>query len=212
MARDHSPDPLAPATHPYAREREVSGLRLGPGEQMVDVDIRLREAAAIEGLVTDSEGNPALAAEIHCRSTNVLSIYSTTWKVDHKGHFLIGGLKKGEFLVRAIQQRQVSDWVTVSTQLNETSRANLALEAGTMLNVTVNANGLPVSKCYVRIKDSGGRTVASTILHDGSTQLGPLFPGHYTVTASTSGEDKLKGSLPIQVSGEPSASLELTLQ
>ena len=196
---------------PYLGTAQISGLRLGPGEDLSGTDLRLPAAAVLEGFVIDREGAPAASAEVQCvRPEHRTYHKATRGRTDDTGRFLIGGMEPGEYRVRAIWKRDISPWVQVSMKARETARADLALEPGTMLTVEVRDGGGAVEKCYVRITDAQGFLVGSAVLRDGATTLGPLFPGTYRALATT-GSGGPESEQGIATAGEPAQTVRLSL-
>ena len=207
-----SPEPLAAPSYPYMGSAKVSDLELGPGETLAGVDLTLSAAAALEGRVTDAEGSPAGSATVECVPVGTRGgPGSSRWRVEESGEYVAGGLEPGDYRVRAIRQREISAWKTVTARLGASGRADLVLEPGTVVNLEVRADGEPVQGGWVRVVDADGIILDSAILKAGSAQLGPFYPGTYEALASMSGGEERPASQSITVAGERSITVELEM-
>lgn len=210
--RNHFPHAPQAQANPFMGGAQVSGLRLWPGENLTVADLHLPAAAAIEVVVTDREGNRVATAEVQCaRPENTIHHEMVTGQSDATGLCRIDGVAPGDFRIRAIWEREISPWAQVSMIANETARAALVVEPGTMVTIEVQDGGAPVKRCYINIKDAGGFIVTGSVLKDGSSTLGPLAPGTYKVEAHMRSAGA-QAEQAITVAGEPSQTVQLTLQ
>ena len=82
----------------------------------------------------------------------------------------------------AIFEHEISPWVELHAAGESTSEAKLVLDHGTMLTVEVSETDETLDPRYVEVADETTLIVASALLPNGGTKLGPLLPGIYAVT------------------------------
>ncbi|WP_419190623.1 carboxypeptidase regulatory-like domain-containing protein [Saltatorellus ferox] len=204
-------EPLGAPTHPLLGSAEVTGLELHGGDSLDDVELQLSAAGAVSGRILDAESLPVGGALIEFQGPTPLD--NSLWKADSSGVFLAGGLRPGTYMIRAMQQAQVSPWVSVSATVMTTAPAgDLVLQTGTFLEVeAVSTTESIPDRIYVSLLDVDQRALAQEILQNNRTHLGPILPGTYTLKARGVSDDNWSTSQVVVVDGEPSQKVQLEL-
>jgi hypothetical protein len=159
-------------------------------------NISLQQAAAMSGVVTDSNNNPITSATVTV-SENGQTFTATTGS---DGSYTISGLTPGTVNVTV----SASGFTPVTTQVtlkNGTNNDSFALGAqqAELSGVVTDPNNTPVNGATINVVDSSGFTVASTMTApDGSYSFNGIPPGTYTITGTFTDnvtDTLLKGSV-----------------
>ena len=194
------------------------GLSISEGEHLDDVDFVLASPGELVGKVTDENGQPVPQATVFVRDSNGRLVERISFVVtDSSGKFSYKGLAEGEYSVVAKEGERVSaDSASVRVPAGGRAEANVALEQGTVLLVTVdgveNLRGARVRVTgpgdveYTGMFSLSELMEASRDFSSQVTRVGPLPSGEYTayvtlpdgrttkkpVTVRGTGERKLK--------------------
>jgi protocatechuate 3,4-dioxygenase beta subunit len=196
----------------------VDDLRLEDGGSIQGLEIRLKEAAFIEGLVRTSSGAPAIGAHISVRDERG-QMQSNWWRAasDGAGHFRVDGLAPGTWSVSAQLDREVSDESEpVHLESGSTATVDLDLRIGTMLRVVVEDADGKVVGAALSVRDAHGLEHASAFYVPQSSEassagrsIGPLAPGKYEVTATN--HDGVHASESVSLNGQSEQAVRLRL-
>ena len=162
------------------------------------VDFELEKAGSVEGLVKSPDGRPLASASLFFRGgAGLISSVSGTVS-DATGRFRREGLAPGTYTISARAEGfALGDAATVVVAADEVSQAELTLEVGTMVLVTLEDAGDAARIARVEMLDDAGNDVGNLLTLDqlrssfnsGTSSLerrvGPIAPGRYTVRATT---------------------------
>jgi uncharacterized GH25 family protein len=200
------------------------GVKVREGEATDGVDFKLRRSGKIEGLVRDSGGQPVAEAAIFLRdgAGRVLERFSMV-ATDATGKFAYDGLEPGEYTVLARTSAETSA-PSAPARVNEgqSTQVELALGAGTMLIVSLSGDdGQPI-ECSVAVYDEHGQQVNGVMslaeimqaftngeFSSKEQKVGPLPPGKYKVTVTTS--DGRKTTKPVTLTGQAERKLNVRM-
>jgi hypothetical protein len=192
----------------------VKNLVLEEDRGVDRLEIRLQAPARIEGTIAGPDGKPCAGAVVFVRDDTESRLAETypPPTSDAGGRFAIEGLPPGAFRIGA----RTDGLVTLESQRielrpGETSRVALELRAGTRLRVVVQEQDGRAVGASLRVTDDRGEVVGSAYpLTDGDraeppapengARIGPIPPGHYTITATNHGG--ASASREISVSGD----------
>lgn len=152
----------------HGEHGEASKVDVAVAKDGVEVELRLAETGAIEGTVTDADGEPQGGAIIRHRSPPFRSVVA---KDD--GTFRLAGMPTGTFTLMAERSaNEVSTSASVSVTAGETSELQLTLPAtkGTITGVVMGEDGDVVQDAIVTtlpdaIVDGRGREQGMGQLH-----------------------------------------------
>jgi len=176
-----------------------SGIELGEDELKDRVDFKLALPGRVSGLVRDQEGRPVAGASIFFRDAagRMVSMVSST-TTNSAGEYEKTGLEPGTYAISArSEDAAANDAAEVDVRADEESKANLTVEIGTTLVVTLEDEDGSARRARIQILDKDGNEVGGmmttaqlrAIFNSGasplSQRLGPLPPGRYTVRATT---------------------------
>ncbi len=176
-----------------------SGIALGEDQLKDRVDFKLALPGRVTGLVRDQEGRPVAGASVFFRDAagRMVSMVSST-TTNAAGEYEKTGLAPGSYAISArSEDSAANDAVEVDVRADEESKANLSVEIGTTLVVTLEDEDGSARRARIQILDKDGKEVGGlmtgaqlrAIFNSGasplSQRLGPLPPGRYTVRATT---------------------------
>ena len=197
----------------YLGEASAEDVRIGPGEAVTGVELRLPAAGAIVGLVRAADGPPSRARlSLRAADGEVVSLFEESRP---NGEFELGGLAPGSYLLTAIGDGEVTAGETVvDVRAGRDTSVTLDLAAGTLVRVYVtDAAGEPLD-AHVRCRRTDGLDVTHwrrsfSRGEDGRITLGPLPPGDYVVSADAQGSKKTEQA--ISLDGEPEREVHIQL-
>lgn len=176
-----------------------SGLALGEDELKERVDFKLALPGSVTGLVRDEQGRPVAGASVFFRDASgrmVAMVSGTT--TNTAGEYEQTGLEAGTYAVSVRSENAAAnDAAEIDVRAGEESKANLTVEVGTTLVVTLEDKDGSARRARIQILDKEGNEVGGlmtgaqmrAIFNSGasplSQRLGPLPPGRYTVRATT---------------------------
>ena len=205
--------------------RQVQRITLGEDEELDNVDFRLETPGSITGRVTDLGGRPVAEAAIFLRDEDGNPIDRISMVVtDAAGHFEYSSLEPGSYQVQARSSDQVSNEpMTARVRSGQESEVELALDAGTLLVVSLSdREGNPV-RCRVEVSDSEGNQVnglwsfadlmqafsSGGGFSSSEQRVGPLPPGKYRIEAIA--EDGRDARKTVTLSGQDERPVRLRL-
>jgi protocatechuate 3,4-dioxygenase beta subunit len=201
-------------------EVEQSGLVLPDGGEIRGLELRLEEAATLDGTVRTAAGEPAAGARIAVwgASGEARDDWRTE-QADPNGHYVVRGLSTGTWSVSARLGAEVSK-PTPPVRLGPGERVALDLElrSGTMLRIFVeDASGKPVGAGISVLDERGlehggmraeGEVAVAAGAPLGST-VGPIAPGTYRVLVFN--HDGVSAEQSVVVNGETTLEVRLRL-
>lgn len=230
---------LRPAEYTVAAGGAVAGGLFGSSQQALGrkvqtvqvaegaaarIDFQLETPGKLAGIVQDRSGKPVSDAAIFVRDAQgwlleLISVQAT----GASGKFEYEGLAPGEYSVVAragVQSSPVTERVTVRS--GETTEVTIAVDAGTMLLVSLTDTTGADIRSSVSVRDERGHEVNGMLSitelvrrmaggADPSVQrVGPLPPGTYQVRATA--EDGRSTSRSVTLNGQEERSLKLRLK
>ncbi len=175
-----------------------SGLKIGDGQWLSDIDFKLAKPGVLIGYVKDSAGLPVEGASVWVRDENgrVLERFALV-ETDGTGKFTYSGLGPGTYRIFAKKGTEVSQ-PSAPTRLVEGGEAEAVatLDAGTMLLVTVIDKSGAEVRARISVLDGDGNEMSGLLslseimarLSGGFSakvqRVGPLPAGKYRVSAT----------------------------
>ncbi len=193
---------------------EVSpNVRVGK-EGDTRLDFRLKKPGTLAGRVLGPDGQPVEGASLFFRDSQGMLVASVADTMTNSaGTFEKSGLAAGTYTVVAKSETQASvESAAIEVRSGVTSRAELRLQQGTSLRVTLRDLEERQARLRVQVFDEDGRDVArlwtlkalTDIFKEGARtteqRVGPLAPGEYRVRASTA--DGRYDEMIVRVSGQ----------
>lgn len=204
--------------------RRVTSVEIEEGQWLQGLDFRLEEPGAIRGTVRDATGALVDGASIFVRDEegHLVELFSLA-QTNASGSFEYPGLAPGHYTVTARTSALASAGGTpIRVRSGETSEVTVAVEAGTILLVTlVDKSGADVPS-RVSVLDAGGREMngmlnlteimerASGGLGSAVQRVGPLPPGRYEVRAFA--DDGRSTERAVTLKGKPERKVRLRLK
>jgi protocatechuate 3,4-dioxygenase beta subunit len=201
-----------------------AGLEVAEGRALEGVDFQLEAPGDIQGRVLDAGGTPLKDASVFVRDANgrlLDRLSMTTSGAD--GAFTYKGVAPGEYVVSARAKGAASgESAPVRVESGGSASVELVLQAGTKLVVEVVDEEGNALRVRVSVTDEHGREMQGMLgfsemaggisegFDSSRTNVGPLPPGTYTVTATA--EDGKKASRPVNLEGQPERRLKLRLR
>jgi hypothetical protein len=198
-----------------------AGLVVDGKKALDGIDFVLGGAGTIAGVVKDARGAPVSGAVVFARDAAGELVHRLSGvSSDAAGKFSYPGLAEGRYTLfaraQALAGRESS---AVEVRAGETAKAELALDAGTLLVITLtDADDKPL-RASLSVVDEHGREVsqATSLLSVMATmttgvntrehRFGPLPAGKYVVTART--EDGKSAKKSVSLSGQEERKLRV---
>jgi protocatechuate 3,4-dioxygenase beta subunit len=229
---------LRPGTYTVAAGGSKLGGFLGEGQSLgrevqtaaveeggsVTLDFELELPGRVEGIVRDSASKPVAEASIFLRDGQGRLVELISFQATNAtGKFEYEGLAPGEYTISARTKDQSSATNTaIRIRSGETTQADIAVDAGTMLLVSLVDTTDADIRSRVSVLDEQGREMSGMLsltelmqringgLDDKVQRVGPLAPGTYEVRAFA--EDGRSTSKKVTLSGQPERKLNLRLK
>ncbi|MBK7875823.1 MAG: carboxypeptidase regulatory-like domain-containing protein [Planctomycetes bacterium] len=197
------------------------GLRI-EGDKVLDgIDLKLEQPGAITGIVRDSQGNAVSGATIYARTKDGELVHRFgVVSSDASGKYTYKGLAAGTYTLSArTKTLAAKDGAAVALREGESATCDLVVETGTILRVTITDKDDKPVRATLSIQDERGNEVSGMIAMDAMMDLmskgisstertfGPLAPGKYVVSATTTDGKKVKK--PVTLSGQDERKLRL---
>lgn len=192
------------------------------GEKALDgVDFVLGRAGTIAGVVKDAQGKPVSGAVVFARDANGELVHRlSAISSDAAGKFSYPGLAEGRYTLFARAEALAGrESPAVAVRAGETANAELALDAGTLLVITLtDADDKPL-RASLSVVDEHGREMSQAVslqsvmatmttgVNTREHRFGPLPAGKYVVTARTSDGKSAKKS--VSLSGQDERKLRV---
>lgn len=199
----------------YAR-KTVEDVQLAESEWRKGYDVRLEPALGVDVEVVDERGGPIGGATVFARDEAGRAVdRMSASRTDSNGKARYTGLAQAAYTFSARKDGLASgETPKVDVRPSGTQTIKIVLAAGTNLLVTtVDANDAPL-RARVRVVDEAGRDVAGLMsaqdLLERATRggpggneqkIGPLAPGTYKVTATTTDGKSVEKA--VTLTGEP---------
>jgi hypothetical protein len=204
--------------------RAVQTVEVGEGQSVRGVDFQLEDPGSIHGTVRDAGGALVENAAIFVRDEagHLLELFSVA-QTNASGTFEYLGLAPGDYTVVARTSALASPAaVPVRVRAGESSEVTVAVDAGTLLLVTlVDKSGADVPS-RVSVLDAEGREMNGMLglaeimerygggVGSSVQRVGPLPPGSYRVRAFA--EDGRSTERPVTLSGKAERKVRLRLK
>ena len=201
------------------------GVRVPEGQWVEGLDFRLPKPGVLVGRVVDRTGSPVPEAAIFIRDENGVPLERITMtQTGADGKFRYTGIAPGSYSVAArVGDQATPRDVTANVRSDQEESVELALEAGTMLVISVVGEAGELVDATLLVEDGQGRQVnglfsmnelmqafTSTGFSTREQRVGPLAPGSYKVTASA--PDGRSVTKPVTLSGQAERKLKLRLK
>jgi protocatechuate 3,4-dioxygenase beta subunit len=202
-----------------------SGVKLGEGMWLRDVDFRLEDPGAIEVTVLDEDRRPVAGASIFVRDDagRLLERFSMS-QTDTQGKFRYAGVSPGQYTVSARSVTAASlDSSELSVRTGMTVEASLSMQPGTLLLIALQDREGNSVDASISVIDSEGHDVNGMmglsqmmeIYGEGgmgfsSHRVGPLPPGSYRVLAED--DQGRHANKPVRLSGQKERKITLRLK
>ncbi len=199
----------------------VSGLELDEGAALTGIELSLSKPGTIRGVVRDPEGKPVVDVSVFVRAESgaVLNPMSTCL-TDGKGTFRFTSAAPGSYTLSARSANGASrESASIAVSEGQETEAELVLEPGTLLVVSVEDEKGGSLRAQVSVLDEAGRDVAGLLQSDAQEKLltegfsssehrvGPLVAGSYRVVAT--GMDGTSAEAKVTLAGQPEHRLRL---
>jgi hypothetical protein len=189
-----------------------SGLQLGEGDALRDVELRLSICGTLHGVVRRADGRPAAGAQVLLRDSS--GVVPPEWPLaDSAGRYECTGLASGTWTVSAVLEGETcAESSALRVLSGEKLQQDLQLRAGAHLRVDVfDRAGRPVG-AGLTVKDEQGREVGisrtTEVLGETAYTVGPLPVGRYTVTAFNHDNVQVSGTVNLSVGANNSLRLQ----
>lgn len=196
----------------YATEN-TPNIRVGQ-EGFTRMDFQLQKPGTISGRVVGPDGQPVEGASLFFRDSQGMLVATVSDTMsDAAGRFEKSGLGAGSYTVVAKSEWQASvESAPIAVRAGVTSNAELRMQRGTSLRVTLRDLEEREARLRVEVFDEDGRDLArmwtlkalSDVFKEGAVtteqRVGPLAPGEYRVRASTA--DGRFEEMTVRVSGQ----------
>jgi hypothetical protein len=207
-----------------AARQSRSGLAIESGDWLRGVDFRLSQPGEIAGTVVDSNGRPVAGATIFARDASGTPLERLSMvQTDAAGRFRYLGVAEGSYTLIARTAAEVSSSPTaVSVRAGAASEATLTVAPGTILIVSLSDRDGNTIEARFSVLDEAGNQVNGVMsltdvmeaMQKGSfssreQRVGPLPPGKYRVSASTSSGASV--NKPVTLTGQAERRLNLRL-
>lgn len=197
------------------------GLKLEGDKVLEGIDLKLDAPCIVTGIVRDAQQNPVSGATVYARSKDGELVHRFgVVSSDAAGKYTYKGLSPGAYTFSARTKTLAArDGAAVTVREGETATCDLALEPGTMLRLTITDKDDKPVRATVSITDDRGHEVSGMIAMDAMMEVmskgvsstertfGPLAPGKYVVSATTTDGKKVKK--PVTLSGQDERKLRL---
>lgn len=202
------------------RTRTSQGVRIPEDGQAPPVEIVLEPGTWLEGSVLDSGGRALSNASVQVQRVEPSSYETAT--TDEEGHYEIGDLEPGEYLIRAAPLRGGATARTEVEIRPGRNRLDLRIPAGTEVSGrVVDFEGSPLQGVTAYLERQPGAGSSFLELMPDRFQAVSSADGTFMITGVPDGDYRLTGrrsglassSLPggVRVAGGPVAGLELRL-
>lgn len=146
------------------------------------------DVGQIEGFITDLNlGTPIAAANITVFNQNSIVTSAVS---DTNGHYVIGGLSPGNYVVTCQASGYQSSSQAAIVQVNATTTASFGLLSSPgAIQGSVQSGTSPIVSAFVSVSVLQGNTVISTTLTDnnGNYLITGLQPGNYVIKVNATG-------------------------
>jgi len=170
------------------------GVRVGEGERVGPIELRLSRGGFVSGGVLLPDGSPAANATIYVRTPEGVPLSEPSpWQTDKLGRFEVEGLPPGRVSVSARDERTCSRAFEVTVIAGETVQADLRLLESAWIRVVALDEEQDVPVARVQVFDENGwdharlrgsetlARLAASGWNADATDVGPLLPGKYRV-------------------------------
>lgn len=192
-------------------DSRLDGLELGPGEELPDLEIRLRLGASLAGTVWGPAGAPAADVLVGIEPADGSSGPSAFTRSDGDGRFRLGGLEPGAWRLTAESPGGLRARAAARIAGGETL-VDLHLEEGaTVAGRVRDRDGRPLASARIVLLGSDARSNGRQTVTDaaGAFTFAGVSDGAYQLTASSDGH--LPTAATVEVAGAPVSGLDLEL-
>ncbi|MFN0008973.1 MAG: carboxypeptidase regulatory-like domain-containing protein [Planctomycetota bacterium] len=189
-----------------------SAIPLAEGVRVEGVVIRIERPGRIEGRVMDPDGRPAFEARVVLKDAATGIARPQAAHTEESGEFSFERVPPGEFVVevRGEEPARFGE-ARIGVRAGEAVRAEISLQAGTLLTVYLEGFGEDSRAVTVSIRDEKGvgaspRSSGEPADEELAIRFGPLWPGKYVVEATGGGK---RASQSVTLSGQAAESIRL---
>ncbi len=166
-----------------------SGIVVGSGQPVENIDLALSPAGSVSGQVTRTGGAPVSGAYVVAIGSSGIPLGGEAY-TSTTGDYTIAGLPADVYSVQAsfsgMATTTISNVTLAAGALS--SGDNLVLQAaGSVTGVTTQKDGNPLPFSIVSALSEGNVIAATQADDNGAYTIADLAPGNYTITASLPG-------------------------
>ena len=199
------PGPISlSASCPACQEGKIDSIEVPSGQDLENVEIRLKAGAVVAGRVTAPDGRGAAGARISTVSDEPDEIKFGGQATDGDGYYRLEGLAPGKVAIEATHD----DYVRTVKEIDArpgSNTLNLQFEGGQEVSGRViDPGGAPVAGASLSLVSSarewGGPEGMSGA--DGTFRIAGVADGDYKVFASREGYAPSRGDVSVKVAGK----------